>query len=167
MPTSLLALLLPLGWAPKVASRSESMPPTLCSRSATAASRSFRCLSLRKRERFKMRAAWRFVRRERSGGHAVPAWPVIHRRKMKQKGMHANGIYLSLTSPLGLAAPEAGLPCCFAAFLGLDRLSTHACLQATCRWRHTTGGTAARRALVPASSGNRLSCGQVMLWVGE
>ena len=43
---SLLKLLLPSGRAPKVANSSESMRPTLCSRSATAASRSLSCMSL-------------------------------------------------------------------------------------------------------------------------
>ena len=45
---SLLELLFPFGGAPKVASSSESMWPTLCSRSATAASRSFSCMSLQR-----------------------------------------------------------------------------------------------------------------------
>ena len=77
------------------------------------------------------------------------------------------GRHLSLRLPSPLAVAPAGLFCCFAGFLGLARLSMHACLQAACRWRHTTGGTAALRALGPASSGNRLLCGQVMLWVGD
>ena len=75
-------------------------------------------------------------------------------------------MYLSLSSAPGLAAERAGL-FCFAAFLGLARRSKHACFQEACRWRHTTGGTAALRARAPASSGNRLPCGQVMLWVGD